>query len=327
MSTQVAIIHPETRRPCLSNEFGEIWVSSDANANFSYGSMDPLEQERYSAIIDGGDPTVKYLRTGDLGFLYTIHKPVGEGGALLEYQCLFFLGHIAETFEVNGLMHFPVDIEFTVERCHQFNNYSLISPDGCVVFQANGEVVCVVEVRGSEGILNLIPNVINSILEEHEFIINVIVFIGPGTLPKSRLGEKQRAKVMNSWLSGNLTTLHVHYVKPPSSSKPNSHLPSNYMYSQLITTNTSPSPTLNPTQYSITTGFINTTRSNIVPTNVMNNELGLSNGNQENLNNNESTKQTNITSYQINNDNDTNGFENNNLDPSNETNQFKNTKY
>ncbi|PKC08724.1 acetyl-CoA synthetase-like protein [Rhizophagus irregularis] len=315
VSTQVAIVHPETRRPCLSNEFGEIWVSSDSNAKSSYGSMDPLDQERYSAIIDGGDPRITYLRTGDLGFLYTVQKPVGEGGALVEFQCLFFLGPIAETFEVNGLIHFPVDIEFTVERCHQLSHCNLIATDGCVVFQANGETVCIVEVRSSEGILNLVPCIMNSILDEHQFIIDVIVFIGPGTLPKSRLGEKQRTKIMTSWLSGNLSTLHVHYVKPsPSNSRPNSYLlPPFMMHSQqLITTNPSPSPTLDPSRYSITTGFINTTRSNInpsvMPSDMMNNELSLSNSNRGSLNINNRTNSQELTrqntnSYKVNNAN------------------------
>ncbi|GBC03878.1 hypothetical protein RclHR1_05380015 [Rhizophagus clarus] len=314
VSTQVAIVHPETRRPCLSNEFGEIWVSSDSNAKSSYGSTEPLDQKRYSAIIDGGDPRMAYLRTGDLGFLYTVQKPVGEGGALVEFQCLFFLGPIAETFEVNGLIHFPVDIEFTVERCHQLSHYNLIAPDGCVVFQANGETVCLVEVRASEGILNLVPCIMNSILDEHQFIIDVIVFIGPGTLPKSRLGEKQRTKIMTSWLSGNLSTLHVHYVKPPpSNSRPNSYLLPPYMMhsQQLIATNPSPSPTLDPTRYSITTGFINTTRSNInpsaMPSNMMNNELSLSNSNRGSLIANNRTNSQELTqnanSYQVNNAN------------------------
>lgn len=134
MSTQIVIVHPETRRPCLTNEIGEIWIASDANAKSSYGSNDPLDRERFCAQIDGStsrgiDPHTTYLRSGDLGFLHTVHKPVGDNGALVEFQCLFFLGPIAETFEVNGLMHFPMDIEFTVERCHQVI-HSLISADG-----------------------------------------------------------------------------------------------------------------------------------------------------------------------------------------------------
>ncbi|CAG8635285.1 44235_t:CDS:10 [Gigaspora margarita] len=214
VSTQVAIVHPETRRPCHTNELGEIWVSSDANAKSSYGSSDPLERAKFSATIEGGVDQRLYLRTGDLGFLHTVRRPVRDNGALVEFQCLFFLGPIAETFEVNGLMHFPVDIELTVERCHSLSYPGLIPPNGCVVFQANDDTVCTVEVRSVEGILNLVPCIISSILDEHQFIIDVIVFISNGNLPKSRLGEKQRAKVMDSWLRGTLQALHVHYVKP-----------------------------------------------------------------------------------------------------------------
>ncbi|CAH1761525.1 6022_t:CDS:10 [Entrophospora sp. SA101] len=221
VSTQVAIVHPETRRPCLSNEFGEIWVSSDANAKSALLNNDPLEHERYNAVIDGGDQRLKYLRTGDLGFLYTVHRPVGEGGALVEFQCLFFLGPIAETIEVNGLMHFPVDVEFTVERCHQLVNPSLIVPDGCVIFQANDETICAVEVRSVDGLLNLIPCIINSILDEHRFIIDVVAFVSSNNMPRSRLGEKQRAKVRAAWWTGNLATLHIHHVKPYTTSTNN----------------------------------------------------------------------------------------------------------
>ncbi|CAG8805055.1 18588_t:CDS:2, partial [Racocetra persica] len=214
VSTQVAIVHPETRRPCHTNELGEIWVSSDANAKSSYGSNDPLERAKFSATIEGGVDKRLYLRTGDLGFLHTVRRPARDNGPPVEFQCLFFLGPIAETFEVNGLMHFPVDIEDTVERCHSLSYPSLIPPNGCVVFQANDETVCTIEVRSVEGILNLVPCTISSILDEHQFVIDVIVFISNGTLPKSRLGEKQRAKVMDSWLRGTLQALHVHYVKP-----------------------------------------------------------------------------------------------------------------
>ncbi|CAG8728724.1 6527_t:CDS:2, partial [Racocetra fulgida] len=130
VSTQVAIVHPETRRPCHTNELGEIWVSSDANAKSSYGSNDPLERAKFSATIEGGVDKRLYLRTGDLGFLHTVRRPARDNGPPVEFQCLFFLGPIAETFEVNGLMHFPVDIEDTVERCHSLSYPSLIPPNG-----------------------------------------------------------------------------------------------------------------------------------------------------------------------------------------------------
>ena len=66
-----------------------------------------------------GDPNIRYVRTGDLGFLHTISRPIGPGGTQVEMQVLFVLGNIGETFEINGLNHFPMDIEASVERCHR----------------------------------------------------------------------------------------------------------------------------------------------------------------------------------------------------------------
>ena len=56
------------------------------------------------------------MRTGDLGFLHNVSRAVGPGGALVDMQTLFVLGSIGESFEVNGLNHFPMDIERTIEK-------------------------------------------------------------------------------------------------------------------------------------------------------------------------------------------------------------------
>jgi hypothetical protein len=66
-----------------------------------------------------GDPGVRYVRTGDLGFLHSVSRPIGPGGNMVEMQVLFVLGSIGETFEVNGLQHFPMDVETSVEKCHR----------------------------------------------------------------------------------------------------------------------------------------------------------------------------------------------------------------
>jgi acyl-CoA synthetase (AMP-forming)/AMP-acid ligase II len=119
VSTQIAIVNPETNRLCLIGEYGEIWVQSEANAHSFYGSKDALDLERFNGRTADGDPDAKYMRTGDLGFLHTVRKPIGPGGSLLDMQVLFVLGNIGDTFEVNGLSHFAVDVEFSVERCHR----------------------------------------------------------------------------------------------------------------------------------------------------------------------------------------------------------------
>lgn len=117
--TQIAIVNPETCLLSRIGEFGEVWVSSDANVKGFYLSKDPFDVTRMTARTVDGDPRISYVRTGDLGFLYNVSRPVGPGGALVDMQTLFVLGSIGETFEVNGLQHFPMDIEKTIERSHR----------------------------------------------------------------------------------------------------------------------------------------------------------------------------------------------------------------
>lgn len=121
VSTQVAVVNPETNLLCHTGEFGEIWVESEACVKAFYGSKDPqFDAERFMGrLLDGGEATSRYVRTGDLGFLHNVSRPIGPKGELVEMQVLFVLGGIGETFEVNGMSHFPVDIEYSIERCHR----------------------------------------------------------------------------------------------------------------------------------------------------------------------------------------------------------------
>lgn len=118
VSTQIAIVNPESRMLCSDGEYGEIWVDSEACVKAFYGSRDPFDVERFDGRTVE-DPSIRYVRTGDLGFLHSVSRPIGPGGAQVDMQVLFVLGNIGETFEINGLSHFPMDIEASVERCHR----------------------------------------------------------------------------------------------------------------------------------------------------------------------------------------------------------------
>lgn len=119
VNTQIAIVNPETSTLSQVGEYGEIWLQSDACAKSFYGSKQDFDLERFDGRIEDGDPNVSFVRTGDLGFLHTVTRPIGPGGQPVEMQVLFVLGGIGETFEVNGLNHFPMDIENSVEKCHR----------------------------------------------------------------------------------------------------------------------------------------------------------------------------------------------------------------
>ncbi|KAI0024571.1 acetyl-CoA synthetase-like protein [Xylariomycetidae sp. FL0641] len=202
VSTQIAIVNPESRLLCTDGEYGEIWVDSEACVKAFYGSRDPFDAERFDGRTIDGDPNISYVRTGDVGFLHSVSRPIGPGGAQVDMQVLFVLGNIGETFEINGLSHFPMDIEASVERCHRN-----IVPNGCAVFQAGGLVVVLVEVSRKAYLASIVPVVVNAILNEHQIVIDIIAFVNKGDFPRSRLGEKQRGKILAGWVTRKMRTV------------------------------------------------------------------------------------------------------------------------
>ncbi|KAL1963640.1 hypothetical protein VTN77DRAFT_7961 [Rasamsonia byssochlamydoides] len=202
VNTQIAIVNPETCTLCRVGEYGEIWVQSDACAKAFYGSKQEFDMERFNGRVLDGDPSVRYVRTGDLGFLHTVTRPIGPGGQPVEMQVLFVLGGIGETFEVNGLNHFPIDIENSVERCHRN-----IVPGGCAVFQAGGLVVVLVEVTRKAYLASIVPVIVNAILNDHQVVADIVAFVQQGDFPRSRLGEKQRGKILGAWVTKKMRTI------------------------------------------------------------------------------------------------------------------------
>lgn len=214
VSTQIAIVNPETCHLCHVGEYGEIWVQSEASAKAFYLSKQKFDLERFNGRIAGGDPTITYVRTGDLGFLHNVTRPIGAGGQPVEMQVLFNLGSVGETFEVNGLNHFPMDIENSVERCHRN-----ISPGGSAVFQAGGLVVVLVEVFRKAYLASIVPVIVNTILNEHQLVVDMIAFVSNGDFPRSRLGEKQRGKILASWVTRKLRTIAQFGIRDPDSAE------------------------------------------------------------------------------------------------------------
>ncbi|KAI0902547.1 acetyl-CoA synthetase-like protein [Annulohypoxylon nitens] len=202
VSTQIAIVNPESRLLCTDGEYGEIWVDSEACVKAFYGSRDPFDAERFDGRTIDGDPNISYVRTGDLGFLHNVSRPIGPNGAQVDMQVLFVLGNIGETFEINGLSHFPMDIEASVERSHRN-----IVPGGCAVFQAGGLVVVLVEVSRKAYLASIVPVIVNAILNEHQIVVDIVAFVNKGDFPRSRLSEKQRGKILASWVTRKMRTV------------------------------------------------------------------------------------------------------------------------
>ncbi|KAK6464601.1 hypothetical protein DFJ63DRAFT_317880 [Scheffersomyces coipomensis] len=208
--TQIAIVNPETCRVCKEGEYGEIWVSSEANlASFSNGPKGPedkFSKLQFNCNITGDDSSTRYLRTGDLGFLHNIsitknnsHNS-NQQSALAEsttFQPLFLLGKIADTFEIMGLHHFPIDVENTIESSHPS-----INKNGVCIFKCADYTIVVCQTQPVKYYASLVPIIVNTVLSKHHLIVDIVAFIKRGQFPISRLRTKQRARIVDAWAKG-----------------------------------------------------------------------------------------------------------------------------
>ncbi|KAI8073219.1 hypothetical protein BC940DRAFT_232010 [Gongronella butleri] len=199
-NTMIAIVNPETHALCPSNMVGEIWVSSDCNVRGLITSNGATDAQMLEATLPGNDPRIKYLRTGDLGFLWNVHRRGNRMDPMMEEgQCLYVLGPKSDVLERNGLMHFPMDVEATIERCHV-----AIPANGSIVIQVNGEIIAIVAVKGKEQAIAVTPLVVSAVLENHSFLIDTVAIVLQNNLPRSRFGEKQRDKALHAYLEKKL---------------------------------------------------------------------------------------------------------------------------
>jgi acyl-CoA synthetase (AMP-forming)/AMP-acid ligase II len=205
--TQIAIVNPETRKLCKVGEYGEIWVCSEGNYDRvvqQFGTdVTTFHKHQFGAKILNGDDSLTYVRTGDLGFLHSVSRTDKSG--TIDFQPLFVLGSISNTFESMGLMHFAVDVETTVE-----NSHAEIKSGGSCVFKADGFVIAVIDTTRAKYLSSLVPVIFNKVLSDHFLVLDIVAFVKQGTFPYSRLGIKQRGKILKRWTQKKLD-IHAQY--------------------------------------------------------------------------------------------------------------------
>ena len=54
---------------------------------------------------------------------------------------------------------------------------------------------------------SIVPVIINAALNEHQVIVDIVAFVAKGDFPRSRLGEKQRGKILASWVTRKMETI------------------------------------------------------------------------------------------------------------------------
>lgn len=81
------------------------------------------------------------------------------------------------------------------------------------VFQAGGLVVIIAEVARKAYLASIVPVIVNAVLNEHQIVVDIVAFVNKGDFPRSRLGEKQRGKILAGWVSRKMRTMAQFAIK------------------------------------------------------------------------------------------------------------------
>jgi acyl-CoA synthetase (AMP-forming)/AMP-acid ligase II len=189
LEQEIAIVDPESLERCDPEQVGEIWISGP-HVTQGYWQNPEATRASFQAKIANSDEGF-YMRTGDLGFIKN-----GE---------LFIAGRIKDLIIIDGLNHYPQDIEISVENCHPG-----LKPGGCAAFSVmEGEreqLIIVAEIRREYR--DFIPEVRKAIRqaisEDHNLRAHEIVFIRTRTIPKTSSGKIQRHLCKAEYLSKQL---------------------------------------------------------------------------------------------------------------------------
>jgi acyl-CoA synthetase (AMP-forming)/AMP-acid ligase II len=195
------LVSSGTVHPAMS-----ILISPLDNHEPANGPLEPVEQEIGEICIAGPNVTsgywkrdsddlmfdaasgVRYLRTGDLGF-------VGAEG-------LYVTGRKKELIVIRGRNVYPYDIERTIT-----GSDAIFQPGGCAVFsvakeEMGEEVVAVQEIlrtaRHTFVCDELAGVVRRNVIRDHDIRLKRLYFVVPGFIPRTTSGKIRRVALANS---------------------------------------------------------------------------------------------------------------------------------
>jgi acyl-CoA synthetase (AMP-forming)/AMP-acid ligase II len=190
----IVIVAPQTSRPLPDDQIGEIWLAGKHIARGYWGRPEATRDTFQAYLTDGRGP---FLRTGDLGFL--------KDGTL------FITGRLKDVIILEGAKHYPQDIEASIQAL-----IPAVRPEGVaavsITSPAGERVVVVAELEREllhKADLKSVANSIRRVVsQDHGLVLQDVVLIRPGALPKTTSGKIQRRLCGDLYLSEGLQVHH-----------------------------------------------------------------------------------------------------------------------
>jgi acyl-CoA synthetase (AMP-forming)/AMP-acid ligase II/alkylation response protein AidB-like acyl-CoA dehydrogenase/acyl carrier protein len=218
IGSKVLVVDPETCLPVSSHRVGEVWVSG-ASVAHGYWNRPAESEATFGARLakTGEGP---FLRTGDLAFMRD-----GE---------LFITGRLKDLIIINGRNVYPQDIEEVIEHTIDF-----IEPNMCAAFsveiggqeklaivaEANRSLVRAAQQLEKElaqsgeqqkakddylaRIEAMAQSIVKAVAQQFDVSVSSIVFVKPGTFPRTTSGKVQRSRCKELALNGQLELVYV----------------------------------------------------------------------------------------------------------------------
>lgn len=196
LGVEVQIVDPSTRRRCLPNLVGEIWVSAPSVAA-GYWNSPQVTQDVFRAML--ADSGGEFLRSGDMGYVHD-----GE---------LFVTGRLKDMLIVRGRNIYPQDVESVAQRSDPALRggtaavFSIVTDDGreCLA------VACEVDRKHLRrpNIPRIVAAIRRSVVETHDVAVDVVVLLRPGELPRTSSGKIRRAECKRLLLSEEFNAIAI----------------------------------------------------------------------------------------------------------------------
>jgi alkylation response protein AidB-like acyl-CoA dehydrogenase/acyl carrier protein len=218
IGTRVVIVDPETRLPVSSHRVGEVWVGGASVARGYWNKPGETEATFGARLANTGEGP--FLRTGDLAFMR-------DGD-------LFITGRLKDLIIINGRNVYPQDIEEVIEHAIDF-----IEPNMCAAFSVdvNGQERLAIVAEANRNLVRAAQqqekalsgteeqqrakneylakieataqHICKVIGQQFDVSVSSIVFVKPGTFPRTTSGKVQRSRCKELAISGQLELVYV----------------------------------------------------------------------------------------------------------------------
>jgi acyl-CoA synthetase (AMP-forming)/AMP-acid ligase II len=189
LDQELAIVDPNTETRCPPGRVGEIWVSGPSVGRGYWGHPAETEAIFNARLADKGEGP--FLRTGDLGFVRNDE--------------LFVTGRLKDLIVIQDRLHYPEDIEMTVDKCHK-----ALRPYSGAAFVVDLEIekaLVILQEVDREYKLDLSPVVEKiraTVAEMHQIQPYAVILIRPGSIFRTSSGKIQRFACREAFLAGKL---------------------------------------------------------------------------------------------------------------------------